>query len=304
MKIMNKLFFILCFWSISSIAFSQYVDTIYVGFNKSAYLFFDAETKFDAGSLDIKVRNPDNKIIIQAMVEDFDETNLLIECNHEYYLFLVRYDENPKILTHNYQTTNKYTQKGLEKGSANDKVADKKPPVRPTIKDVASIEKKENTKKTNDSIQNYYHNVCDNVLNHKQEIFNRGGILDKMIIKLENMYIYNNEFYFVISIQNKTKIPYEMDYIGFFVRDRNTKLKEIGVQDIQVNVKYIENEQKTIPGASTVRMVYVTDKFALVKGKKFNIEAWENNGDLTDEGGRKMYFSLYNKEMLNIKELE
>lgn len=292
------------FLILTAVNYGQAIDTIYVGFNKSAWLMFDDPVTFDAGSQDIIVRNPDTKIILQAGVEGFEETNLLVQCGNEMFIFIVRYAENPKQNFYNFQ---KKTRSVLIGNNDDNKknVSDTSSVVNTSqFIDHSKKDKLDEEIKIKDSIASYYDKTCEKALSLGQEIYNRGGVLGKMMVYLESAHIYNDEYYFVISIKNKTNISYEMDYLGFFVRDLKNKIKGVSIQDIQIEPRYIYNDVNVIPGKEVVRYVYVFDKFVLDNGKKFNIEAWEDNGDLTDEGGRKMSFSLYQKEILNIKNLE
>ena len=289
---------ILCLFS-----FGQNTDTIYVGFNKSAWLIFDGPVKFDAGSQDIVVRNPDNKIIIQAAVEGFEETNLLVECNNEFFVYIVMYKENPVKSIYSFQKSAKTEL--VEKTESSSPEVSKKVEAKEdkaVLKDYSAIEKKEAEEKKNNNIKANYNEICIEAAEKKQSIFNRGGVFDKMTVKLENLFLHENEFYYVLSFENKSQIEYQMDYLGFFVRDKD-KIKKIGMQDVEITANYAYNNVDVIKGKTKVQMVFVLNKLVLGKDKKINIEVWENNGDLTDEGGRKMMFSLYHKEILNIKSI-
>lgn len=296
-----KYFFILL--AISSYGQTSYTDTIYVGFTKTAYLIFDASTKIDFGSQDIIVRNPDNKVIIQAAVEGFDETNLLVQCNNEFFLYLVRYDPNPKKLFFNYQRSVRSTlitknSNGIATEGKKEEVLDRSKEVVTERKDYAAIDNEAKEKAYKDSIATRYNTTCENMLKMKEHIFNRGSILGNVTFQITNIGILNEEFYFRMKITNNSKVSYDMDYIGWVVRDVKTKIKGQSRQDIQLTPKYIYNERSKINGKETVEVIYIFPKFVIGNDKKLNIEAWEDNGGMNDEGGRKMEFSLFNKELL------
>ncbi|PKP45130.1 MAG: hypothetical protein CVT95_09440, partial [Bacteroidetes bacterium HGW-Bacteroidetes-12] len=58
----------------------QITDTLYIGFTKSIYLVFNEApihhaNSEDAGVEEIIVKTLDNKLIITAVIENFEETN-------------------------------------------------------------------------------------------------------------------------------------------------------------------------------------------------------------------------------------
>lgn len=82
--------------------YSQVPDTIEVSYHKSIYLFFKEEVTFDVGSEDIIVKSADKKLIVQSRIENFKETNMIVQSGEKFYMFIVRYSDDIKRMVYDY----------------------------------------------------------------------------------------------------------------------------------------------------------------------------------------------------------
>jgi hypothetical protein len=278
--------------------FAQYHDTIEVGFDKPAYLIFDANCLFEQGSEEIIVTTPAKKVFIKAAVENFNETTVLVECENSFYLFLVRYNENPKKSFRNYQNAvigkNRTLQKTTKKN---------------TVKDVdihldhSAIAEKEKVKEIQETEDNKYKTIIDKVEQAKTTVNNRGGVLGRVTFSATKLYIKDDYVCMNISIDNSSKLAYDLDLMSFIVRDNKNKLKTTSNQDIVIEPVYVSKNIQQIKGKEKVDIIYIFNKFVLTKDKKLDIETWESNGDLKTEGGRKMSFSIFSNDLLKVSTL-
>jgi hypothetical protein len=268
---------------------SQVTDTIYVSYTKSAYLIFDAATTFDVGSEDVIVKNPDNKIIIQAAVERFQETNLLVQCKDEYYLFILKYDNNPKKLLYNYQNRTNLSQVKENENESNT-ISNKA-----VLVDISSKSKKdEEEKKKNEKLEAFKNNSLT-VIERGQEIMNRGAVKGGVKAVATNFCVSGEYYYLKLVISNDTKVDYDIDFVRFQIANVKRSLKKEAEQEILIPTVYTLYETKTIKGKSKIENVYVFDKFTVDKNKCFKIQIWEVNGE------RKLDFSLSSEDITNVK---
>jgi len=87
-KILNVILIIYLFNTTGN---SQVPDTVEVSFHKSIYLFFKEEVTFDVGSEDIIVTAAEKKLIVQSRIENFKETNMIVNSGEKFYMFIIRY---------------------------------------------------------------------------------------------------------------------------------------------------------------------------------------------------------------------
>lgn len=283
---------------IVSFTYGQVSETIEVGFTKSAYLIFDGQkVKYDCGSEDVIVRNNQNILILQAALEDFDETNLFVEVDGKYYVFIIKYKPEPSKYMYNFQKTNSQPViKQGDTGVVNQDVVD--------VVDADNEEyytiKRANYNQESDSIL-YYKSKSDEITNFNSKIFNRGIRKYKIGLYLRDIAIHDNVFYLKFEYENKSNIGYKLDFLQYKVQGVKRKIKGESQQNIYLKPLYEYAVPLAFEGKSKGTFVIVFDKFALTKNKKLRIEFWEDNGgDLDLEGGRKINFDLFSKDILNV----
>lgn len=302
---------ILIFFSSTLVA--QITDTIEVSFTKSVYLIFPEATNYDRGSEDVLIKNPENKIIIQAAVENFEETNLFVQSGPEYYMFILKYSNNPKKLLFNYQVRKNTASTGAVTPPTtinNNTPTTTSQIINPTTKlpsealgnemidQTVYTTKLESQKATHEAKSTHETNsIWANA--QPQTLFNKGIVNGKISFIATNLYVYENYFYLKLSVINKSKINYDIDFIRFTIKNKSKSVKKEADQYIELTPVYIHNKDiKTAPGQETIEYVYVFDKFTIEDNKKFNIEMWEKNGD------RKLGFDFLSKELLGIKRID
>lgn len=270
---------------------AQVSDTIYVGYTKTAYLLFsDSLIKYDVGSEDVIIRHNSNKLILQAQVEGFEETNLMVEANKKIFIFIVVYKDKP--LKYLYDYTLKKAPNVVSNNSGVKSAEDKS---------LIAIE--ENTA-NKDSIKKNYDQICEQILSEKDKIYNRGVVKYKVNVYLRDMIIQDDKIYMKFEMVNNGNIPYSIDFYQFKVKNVKKKIKGESFQIVELKPLYEYQRPVKVEGKSTYRYVIVLDKFVLTENKKLVIEQWENNGqDMNIEGGRKIFFDITSKDIINISKL-
>lgn len=254
-------------------------DTVLVSFTKSVYLVFDKKPSFDAGSEDIIVREHENKLIIQAAVENFEETNLFVQVGGRMYMFIIVYGRNPKKYLYNYQGESisipdaKTDPDGLKSGTFfYDSLSN-------TMNDMSYRDKELIAKYRADSAEAYFSPRCEKVHSSRNHPMNQGAIAYGCLVFCPVMYTDNNHFYIKIIIENTTNINYDVDYLSFVIRTRKALLRKNTMQDYSIRPVYLYKTFTRIGGKSKHAMVAVFDKFTIDRMKLFTAEIWEKNGD-------------------------
>lgn len=283
----------------SGVAFTQVSDTVEISFFKSAYLIFDdVNFKYDVGSEDIIARKSDNKLILQAEVELFEETNLFVESGGNVYLFILKYSHNPKKYVYNLSEKVSFQKKETSELTEAKKDSPKSEETKPLFEISSAPEKQKALAKE------LYKETCDKVLTKPNRIFNMGVVKYKLKINLRDIVIVDDKMYFKFEMVNSGNIPYVFDYYKYKVVNVKRRVKGESFQLIELNPIYEHNRPTVIEGKSTINYVIVLDKFVLTENKKLRIEHWEDNGeDMNVEGGRKINFDVFSKDVLNVTKL-
>lgn len=294
-NIMNRVIIVFLIFSINFIN-AQVSETIEVGFTKSAYLIFDGkELKYDCGSEDVIVRNSKNILILQAAVEKFEETNLFVEVEGEYMVFIVKYVEEPNKYMYNLQKSKSINSEDIitnNEKSVSDEMQE-------SARGHFSI-KKANYNEAADTIR-YYRLKSEEITAMNGKIHNRGIRKYKIGLYLKDVLIHNDVFYFKFEYENKSNIGYNLDFLQYKVQGVKRRIKGESQQNIYLKPLYEYNIPTAFNGKDKGSFVVVFDKFALTKNKKLRIEFWEDNGgDMNLEGGRKINFDIFSKDILNV----
>ena len=212
----------------------------------------------------------------------------MVESNSKIFIFIVVYKGNPSKYLYDF-TDKVKTTVGSSKTTS-------------VVEDKSIVTVAKNTDQ--DSINKHYESICQNLLNQEDKIFNRGVIKYKLNIFLKDMIIEDDKMYLKFEMVNKGNIPYKIDFYQFKVKNVKKKIKGESFQIIELKPLFEYHRPTTAEGKTTYEYVIVLDKFVLTENKKLVIEQWENNGsDMNIEGGRKIFFEITSKDILNINKL-
>lgn len=247
---------------------AQVTDTIEVSFTKSCYLLLPKPPKFDFGSEDVIVRQSENKLIIQAGKEDFEETNLFVQVDETIYLFMIRYSQNPKQFIYNYSSVGSNSSTNAGTGGSSVSLVDN------SILDLKKQELKDKAKQ--DSILKP---LCELILKKGEDYLNEGEINFGNLVWCSSIYANDDFLFFKIQVDNTTNIAYEADYTSYTIRHKKDLLKKKAIQDYETQPVYILNPFQTIGPKSKLQMVVVFKRFTIDKDKVITAEVWEKNGE-------------------------
>jgi len=89
--------------------------------------------------------------------------------------------------------------------------------------------------------------VMNRVYNAKRQIYNKGIVRNKIVFSLNNLHIYDNLLLFTFEIENKSRLPYDIDYIRYYIVDRKTA-KLTASQEVDQQALFSENYSPRIEG--------------------------------------------------------
>ena len=105
-------------------------------------------------------------------------------------------------------------------------------------------------------------------------VIHRSG---KMKLQLRSVYTQGSALYFLLRVQNRSSLDYDVEAIRFFIADflgRKTPLVNYG----ELKPVYIYDSSSVVRGYGQTANVVVLPRFTLPAGKRLVIEVLEKNG--------------------------
>ncbi|APA93679.1 conjugative transposon protein TraN [Myroides sp. ZB35] len=223
--------------------------------NKTTHILFPSSVEYvDLGSSEIiasKVEVTSNVLRLKTITEYISPTNFTVITNDgKYYSFCATYNEEPTQLS--YDLTKFENQNSKQQSEVLFKdLGD----TSPTLADLfmkAII--KRNKKELNIKSKSY-------------------GVE----ARLKSIYTQDGKLYFHLSINNKSNLPYEVDYISFRIKDRRTS-KRTTMQEMSLKPIRSYSDAQTINIQSKQDNVFMLDQFTLSDKQMLLIEINEKNG--------------------------
>ncbi|MEK6511178.1 conjugative transposon protein TraN [Myroides odoratimimus] len=223
--------------------------------NKTTHILFPSSIEYvDLGSNEIianKVEATSNVLRLKTIKEDIMPTNFTVITNNgKYYNFNATYKEQPIQLSYDLtkfeKQVNKQQSEVLFKdlGSTSPSLADL------FMKAIIKKNKKE--------------------LNIKSKSY-------AVEARLKSIYAQDGKLYFHISINNKSNLPYTVDYVSFKIKDKRTT-KRTTVQEVVLKPMRKYNDFQTINSQSKQDNVFMLDQFTLSDKQVLLSEINEKNG--------------------------
>ena len=253
-----------------------------VAFNKTLHILFPSEVVYvDLGSLDLiadKADGAQNVVRIKAAKQDFtEETNFsVITADGCFYSFTAVYSENPSQL-------NIEMEDWLHKDPYSD-FANRQMYIR---LDELSGE----TSLTVNRIM--YTILRRNVRDIKSVGSKRFGIE----VLLRGVYVHGDLFYLHVSMRNRSKVAFDIDYIRFKICDKKTA-RRTAVQETFVNPVRVFDEIMRVDAETMIRNVFVFRKFTIPDDKVLVMEVYERNG------GRHQRLEIENSRLVGAREMD
>ena len=254
----------LAFILIISEAFAQTstpLDTIYANDQKNVALFFPEPIRQGITGSDnfVFTYNREKQQyfgLLQA--KPGKESNLLvISKNGAIFSYIVRYKEQLDSLNYFIPTSKS--------------IGNEKPIVADTIK--------VNTpKKELGSSVSYYKKFCSYLLDKKQRIGRLKKRNEDIVLSVENIIFNKEELYFVIQIENKSSLDYDLNFLKLSIETRK-KGKKKSSQRIYREPVFKYNLPNSVAGNKAIKLVYVLPKFSISSDRRVVLELNEKNGE-------------------------
>ena len=237
------------------------LDTIYANDYKNVALFFPEEISQGITGAEhfVFTYNREKQQhfgLLQA--KPGKESNLLvIGANGAVFSYILKYKEQLSRLNYFIPEAQSI---GMEKPIVKDSVNDKKPQKNLNNKD------------------DHYRRFGSYLLSKKQRI---GRIKQRqygIILSVENIVFNKEELYFVIQIENKSGLDYDLNFLKLAIETRK-KGKKKSLQRLYQNPVFKYNLPDKIEKKQTVRLVYILSKFSLSKERRAILELNEKDGE-------------------------
>lgn len=124
----------------------------------------------------------------------------------------------------------------------------------------------------------YYERFCSYLLTSKQRIGSIKKRNNGIVLSLENIVFDKEELYFVIKIENKSSLDYDLNFLDISTQTRKQGKKK-SIQQISQLPHFKYNVPTKVGEKQIKRMVYVLPKFSLSNDKMVVLELNEKNGE-------------------------
>lgn len=250
-----------------------------VSFNKTTHLIFPALVQYvDLGSTDIiadKATGAANVVRLKAAVRDFQaETNLtVITADGRFYAFDVRYADDPGQLSIRIMND---LQAQIPEGKA------------PTVPVRLDALDGDDAARIDSAMEQIYNNDKPQIKHIGYKRYGLQTLLTGIYIDSEGW------LYFGIEMRNDSRIPFDIDHIRMYVRDKRLP-RRTAVQDIEIVPVRRLHPLSEIDTGKTGRTVWAIPKMTIPDGKALHIDIYERGG------GRHQSLRVENRDILAAK---
>ncbi|OJV51699.1 MAG: conjugative transposon protein TraN [Bacteroidetes bacterium 43-16] len=244
-----------------------------VTYDKTSHLIFPTGIRYvDLGSEYLiagKAEDAENVLRIKASVKDFaTETNFSVITNDgKFYNFNVYYSAYPEALS--YDLVN--MQKAVDKAGGNDVLFEELGNNSPSLAGLLleTIYKKD-----------------------KRSIKHIGAKSFGIQFLLKAIYIHNGKYYFHTEMENKSNVPFQIDFINFKIVDKKVAKRTV-IQERALIPLRTYKPMNEVGGKSKDKNVFLLDQFTITDDKVLLIEIFEKNG------GRHQTLDVENSDLVN-----
>tara|TARA_R110002073_G_scaffold42838_2_gene119457 strand:+ start:4531 stop:5361 length:831 start_codon:yes stop_codon:yes gene_type:complete len=237
------------------------LDTIYANDTKNVALFFPEPIRQGVTGADNFVftynREKEQYFgLLQA--KPGKESNLLvINRNGSIFSYIVRYKSQLTKL-------NYFVPKASSIGNE-----------KPIVNDTTVVKKIENSV---DNKTFYYTKFSSYLLDKRQRIGTIQKRNEGIVLSIKNIVFDKEELYFVIQIENKSTLDYDLNFLNLSVETRQ-KGKKKSLQKLFQEPIFIYKLPQRITEGEVLRMVYVMPKFSISNDRRMVVELNEKNGE-------------------------
>lgn len=272
---------------------SDITDTIYVNYDQTVKLIFDAPIdmdKSDYGSSEYlsKPKTEENILYLKAnmegdekgFIQEYDlgngqfeykygqKTDLFVVTERGTYEFIVTYRPklHQKLYTYTYKESVFY--KGEEKRKSEESI-----PVTSTgVSNYQSASMKEK-----ETLEKMYKANCESMLDDRNRSLGGTTFMNGLVtFFIAGVNVKDDMFYYELKIINSSGSSYDINLISFTIDNKKGDVKQSAVQVEPIPVKYCYNgDINTVEPHSALVKVFVFDKFSISKDKVVKVECWE-----------------------------
>jgi len=261
---MKNLLLISIFLSITALTKAQTpitLDTIYANDQKNVALFFPEPIRQGITGSDNFVftyNHEKEQFFGLLQAKPGKESNLLVvNRNGSVFSYIVKYKKQLDRL-------NYFIPKSKSIGNE-----------KPIDVDSTTVVKLENTI---DNRTFHYNKFCSYLIDRKQRIGRIKKRNEGIVISVENIVFDKEELYFVIQIENKSTLDYDLNFLKLSVETRQ-KGKKISLQRLYQEPIFKYNLPSKVAENETIRLVYVLSKFSISNDRTTVLELNEKNGE-------------------------
>lgn len=112
---------------------------------------------------------------------------------------------------------------------------------------------------------------------------------------VDKLSLAGNHMFFRLDIRNKSNLPYDVDFVRFYIRDRKT-VARMATHEQEIVPIYSTLKKKTTIGKSQqIANVFAFPRFSLSEDQALNVELYERNGN------RHLYLQIRQNDLDDIQ---
>lgn len=124
----------------------------------------------------------------------------------------------------------------------------------------------------------YYEHFCSYLIKRKQRLGRLKKRKNGIVLSVENIVFDKDELYFVIMVENRSSLDYDLNFLNLSI-DTRKKGKKKSLQSLYQEPIFKYKLPTKIAEKKTVRLVYVISKFSISNERSVILELNENKGE-------------------------
>ena len=252
---------VICISAFAKAQTTKVLDTIYANDTKNVALFFPEPIRQGVTGSDNFVftynREKEQYFGLLQATPGKESNLLIINRNGAIFSYIIRYRKQLSKLNYFVSQSSSI---GNEK---------------PIIIDTTEVTEVENL--VDNSIF-YYTKFSSYLLERKQRIGTIQKRNESIVLSVENIVFDKEELYFVIQIENKSSLDYDLNFLNLSLETRQ-KGKRKSLQKLLQEPIFKHNVPSRIAEGEVVKLVYVMPKFSIINDRRLVVELNEKNGE-------------------------
>ncbi|WP_299800744.1 DUF4138 domain-containing protein [uncultured Maribacter sp.] len=252
---------VICISAFAKAQTTKVLDTIYANDTKNVALFFPEPIRQGVTGSDNFVftynREKEQYFGLLQATPGKESNLLIINRNGAIFSYIIRYRKQLSKLNYFVSQSSSI---GNEK---------------PIIIDTTEVTEVENLV---DNSRFYYTKFSSYLLERKQRIGTIQKRNESIVLSVENIVFDKEELYFVIQIENKSSLDYDLNFLNLSL-ETTQKGKRKSLQKLLQEPIFKHNVPSRIAEGEVVKLVYVMPKFSIINDRRLVVELNEKNGE-------------------------